>query len=85
MSLRGARAKQACLPVSETMTYFTDKPVFLRIDRTAAFVTPAAAGGLSLPYIPDKVEADKAQYAEHYYRHDDRRKICPNKIHVSPL
>jgi hypothetical protein len=48
----------------------------------AALVAAAAAGGLSFPDIPDKVESDKAQYAEHYSRHNNRRKICPNKIHV---
>jgi hypothetical protein len=54
----------------------------LGIGAGAAFV--AAAGGLSLPDVPDQVEDDKAQYAEYYRRHDDRRKICPNKIHVPP-
>jgi hypothetical protein len=57
----------------------------LGIDGGPAFVTTAAAAGFSLPYIPDKVEDDKAQYAEYYCRNNDRRKIYPNKIHVPPL
>jgi hypothetical protein len=49
----------------------------------AAFI--AAARGLALPEIPDKPEDDKAQYAEHYCRHDNCRKVCLDKSHISLL